>query len=139
LYVLDTNSHPFTKKFTTFGAGSVTIGSGWTNGTILGQFRGTGVDGGQGVGGAFDNTSILDLLQVIGQGNNIVWRADNQGDDNDNPPVATGTAVYGKFQGNTFAQAFPNPYNLDILQTINSQGQIVYFIDHQGNGLFVSN
>jgi hypothetical protein len=25
------------------------------------------------------------------------------------------------------------------LQIINSQGQIVYFIDHQGNGLFVSN
>jgi hypothetical protein len=139
VYILDTTSHPFTKGVATFSAGNVTTGNKPASYTILGTFFGPAIGDGQGVPGPWLNPTYQDLLQVRMRGGNMAWTANAFGVGSSNPPLYTPTAVYGQYDGQTFATAFTNPQKLDILQIINAGGEVIWFVDYQGNCLFVAN
>ncbi len=109
-----------------FAAGS--IGSPPTVGTV-----GFGVLQGQTLSAAVANPSGQDLIQVVNEGNKVVWNLTKSGVSNINPISPTPGAVLGQFFGANFAQAFPNPYNLDVLQVVGAGGAVVFHIDFQGN------
>lgn len=140
VYILDINSHPYTKGISFMDAGNITTGGKYQSNTLLGCYQGNGIDGAEGLGGAFFNPQDLDLLQVIDVNGNIVWHVDFDGDDSPNPTSPTGEALLGKFKGATFAQAFPQPNGgvSDLIQVINNQGQIIWFVDYQGNAIFTT-
>lgn len=82
---------------------------------------------------AFTNPQQLDLLQVVDQGAGVIWSLNAQGNAAFNPNAPTSSAVLGRFEGQTFAAAFPNPGKFDILQVVNSGGSVVFHVDYQGN------
>ena len=62
-----------------------------------------------------------------------MWNLTALGVTNVNPVNPTPTAMLGQFFGSDFVSAFPNPYNLDVLQIVAAGGAVVFHIDSQGN------
>jgi hypothetical protein len=137
VYILDGNSHPFTKGIKFFSVGNAFFASPPTNGTILGQYEGTSVNDVIGGDSPFFSHRQLDIMQVVAPGGQVVWHAGPTGVAASNPEAYTSGASFGVFEGTSFANAFPNPLNLDIVQVVNRQGTIVYYIDYNGNGVVV--
>jgi hypothetical protein len=83
---------------------------------------------------AFPN-NILDIFQVVNEGGQIIWNLNYQGVATFLPSSPTPATRLGKFEGNTFAAAFPNPYQLNVFQLIGQGGAVVFHVDYQGNAV----
>jgi hypothetical protein len=88
------------------------------------------------IGASVVNKSNQDLLQVASRnGGAIVWRLDFSGVVHTAPSVGvpTPTALLGKYEGNSFSDAFPqlNGATVDFLQ-ISNGSQVVFRIDSSG-------
>jgi len=82
---------------------------------------------------AFANPSGYDLMQVVNEGNQVVWNLTASGVATTNPTNPTSNAILGKFSGSNFSVAFPNPYRLDVLQVIDGGGHVVFGVTYQGS------
>ncbi len=91
----------------------------------LGQFGGTTL------AKAFFNPSSFDLIQILNEGGQCVWKLSSAGVVSVNPVSKTAKALW-TFFGASFALAFPNPLAQDILQVV-GPGQVIHFwIDSTG-------
>lgn len=81
---------------------------------------------------AFDNPTNLDLIQVVNHSGKVIWSASFNGTVTENPVNPTSKALLARLEGETFAAAFNNPDNLDILQIIGAGGSVVYHINYLG-------
>jgi hypothetical protein len=86
---------------------------------------------------AFSNRSGEDILQIVNQGGSVIWNLDADGVATDNPNDATPYAVLARFQGETFAEVFENPYSKNILQVFNRGGDIIFYVDFEGRASVV--
>ena len=82
----------------------------------------------------------LDLLQIVDKGGSVLLNVDYTGTVHNPASSSTNGTRIGVFQttlasGTTaalFANAFSNPSQQDILQVINTGGNIHYYLDYQG-------
>lgn len=86
---------------------------------------------------SFKNSSQQDIIQVVNQGGNVIWSLDASGVATDNPSTPTSDAVLAKLYADSFSEAFRNPYQLNILQVINQGGNVIFYVDYQGNAVVV--
>jgi len=87
---------------------------------------------GSSLAAAFPNTQGLDFFQVIDEGGNIVWNLNAVGTATVNPSSWTNGTLLGVFEGANFAQAFPNPQQLNVFQIVDQGGFVVFYVDYQG-------
>jgi hypothetical protein len=97
-----------------------------TKGTIVGPYYGATL------AQAFTNPQGLDILQVADQDGNCIWKLTNTGATVMNPTSYTSEALLARYQGNTIAEAFTNPYNLNLLQILSQGGAVVFYVDYTG-------
>jgi hypothetical protein len=109
---------------TLFKTGGITNS---TPGTIY-----PGIYEGSSLAAAFANPSGFDLMQVINEGGRVVWNLTAAGIASTNPSRPTANSILGKFSGSSFATAFPNPGQLDLIQVVNEGGGIVFGLNYQG-------
>lgn len=88
--------------------------------------------GGRNLAEAFYNPGHLDIVQVVNQSGKVVWSLNYQGTVSINPAHPSGQAILGKFEGATFALAFPNPYAKDVLQIIGPGDKVYFWVDYLG-------
>jgi hypothetical protein len=81
---------------------------------------------------AFRNSAQLDLIQVVNEGEDIIWHLTANGVAVFNPVTYTSKALLGRYQGQTFAEAFPNPRRKNIFQIVGPGNNIVFFVNYQG-------
>lgn len=79
------------------------------------------------------NPYKMDLFQVINQSGVIVWNLDYAGTENINPASPTSQALLGRYEGQSFVSAFPNPDAQNVFQVVNGSGSVVFAIDSTGN------
>jgi Concanavalin A-like lectin/glucanases superfamily len=94
---------------------------------------GVGSFGGSSLATAFYNPYGLDLIQVVNEGGDVVWSLAADGTATTNPVTSTPKALIGRYEGSSFALAFPNPYSLNIFQVIGQGDNIVFWVDSDGN------
>lgn len=92
--------------------------------------------GGNSLAQAFFNPSKLDLMQVVNEGGKVVWNLTWSGIATVNPNSSTLKAMLGRYEGQSFAAAFPNPYSKDVLQIIGQGDNVVFWVDHTGAAHF---
>lgn len=103
-----------------------------TNGTVIGQFRGTSLVA------AFTNPQGLDIIQVVSIGGTVVYNLTSTGVAHTNPvspSLVHGNpqALYQQNGAASLAAAFTNPSNLDLIQIISpTGGNIVAYVDYLG-------
>lgn len=104
-----------------------------TNGTVIGQFRGTSW------ATAFTNPQQLDILQVLSiTGGTVKYNLTRTGVANTNPVSPTRVhgnpqALYQQNGAASLAAAFTNPLHLDLIQIISpTGGNIVAYVDYLG-------
>lgn len=87
------------------------------------------------------NPTGLDLIQIVGQGENVLVNVDKNGTVHFPSLNPSSTGLFGEYQSRLtssatlaqiFADAFSNPSLLDILQVINVGGKISYWLDAVG-------
>lgn len=62
-----------------------------------------------------------------------IWNLDYQGNENTNPANPTSNALVGRYEGQSFATAFPNANRYNIFQIVSQGGHVVFYVDYQGN------
>jgi len=99
-----------------------------------GDAAGIGEFGGESLSEAFFNPDEMDLIQVVNEGGDVVWNLTFDGVATVNPvsPAPTQKALIGRYQGQSFALAFPNPYQKDIFQIIGQGDNVVFWVDATG-------
>lgn len=102
-----------------------------TPGTIYGVYNGLNLNA------AFSNPNKLDLMQVVNEGNQVVWNLTSSGITNVNPTSPTSNALVCQFEGSSFATAFPNPNRLDLMQIQSPGGGTPFHVDYQGNANYL--
>lgn len=88
--------------------------------------------GGHSLAEAFFNPHAMDLIQVVNEGGKVVWKLSSSGVESVNPVTSTQTALLGRYEGASFALAFPNPYSKDVFQIIGQGDKIVFWVDSTG-------
>ena len=98
------------------------------HGAIIGQYSGATV------AAAFTNPQHLDLIQIIHPlYGSVVANVDYLGVAHNPAASATGRALIGQYVGTSYATAFKNPGNDDLIQVIQpNDGSIVYYLDYLG-------
>lgn len=86
------------------------------------------------ISAAHTNSSSQDLYQVVNVGGKIIWSLSSNGVVTLNPVNPSATALLGRHQGTSFANAFPDPtgQKQDIYQ-IHDGSKVVYHVDYLGN------
>jgi hypothetical protein len=90
---------------------------------------------------AVTNPSSLDLIQIVGEGGNVLVNVDKAGAVHKPASAPTATALFASYLtrlsssaslAQIFADAFSNPSSLDILQVVNAGGNISYWLNSAG-------
>lgn len=117
--------------FSKFVAGSLSgVVNPPTTGTLYGVYSGS-------LQTAFQNPYSMDLMQVVNEGNKVVWNLTSTGITNVNPTNPTSDAILGRFEGSSFSTAFLNPNKLDLIQIQSPGSSIPFHVDYQGNANYV--
>lgn len=113
---------------------------GWTCGpaptTPTFKVIGVGEYGGDTLPEAFYNPDGMDLLQVVNEGGNIVWNLSADGVSTFLPDSPTSKALVGRYEGESFVLAFPNPYGYDVFQVIGQGDNVAFWVNSDGNAFF---